>query len=453
MNAASTVPEGTVTTTSHGREDPGADVLVEAVRAAALLGWLSIVAVLVGILVGLPVQHQGVVLVTTAIGAVGHASLGLLPWRRLLPTPRGRLFLNVWSAALLGGVCGLVITAGGASRLDLLFFLVVPFLAMIHDGRRLALWMVVALGAFVLAALLATDPLPRAEATVHLLLLAGAAALGRLLARAIRRQALERTALIRRAELEGAMLAEGHHRVKNSLQVVADLLLLARPEDGDGAAGEAFDQAGARILAIAAVHDVLATRSGGRVPADELLAAVAGAADPGGTALDVAPIGLPFQQAQHLGVVVNELVTNAHRHGTGPVSVVLTADEHGRGSDGTTAGRDGASAPGATATPDGAPGGSATARASDPAPSATTRAPSPTRTTIPPRRSPTPGPTVSLRVSDAGPGPSPEQWASPGLGLQLVLQVVEQGLRGTLSRDGAAVVVDFEVTADARPGR
>lgn len=47
--------------------DPSSDALIEAVRAAALLGWLSIVAVLVGIAVGLPVQHESVVLVTTGL--------------------------------------------------------------------------------------------------------------------------------------------------------------------------------------------------------------------------------------------------------------------------------------------------------------------------------------------------------------------------------------------------
>jgi two-component sensor histidine kinase len=165
--------------------------------------------------------------------------------------------------------------------------------------------------------------------------------------------------------------------VKNSLQVVADLLMLARP--GDDAGGEAFDQAGARIRSIAAVHAVLASRSGGRVPAEDLLAAVLDAAHPGETSLRAAPVALPFQQAQHVGVVVNELVTNAHQHGRGAVRVTLEV------ADGV----------------------------------------------------------AEIVVADEGPGPDPERWASPGLGLQLVRQVVEQGLRGTIESTDAGIVARF----------
>lgn len=374
-----------------------ADPLIEAVRAAALLGWLSILAVLVGLAVGLPVAHDEVVLATTLVAAVGHGGLGLLPWARLLPTARGRMLLNAWSAALIAGVCGLVLTAGGASRLDLLFFLVVPFLAIVHRGRPLALWLLAAAAAYVAATLLGTDPLPSSELVLHLLLLVGSGALGLQLAGAIRRRAEAGVEAVRRAELEGAMLAEGHHRVKNSLQVVADLLLLGRPESdggvpgadrgrgtsgagdaGSGVAGPAadpglaFDHAAARIRSIAAVHDVLAERRGGRVPADELLRAVIDAAHPGATTLRADPVALPFSRAQNLGVVVNELVTNAHEHGDGPVAVRLIHDRVA---------------------------GAAT-----------------------------------LEVSDAGPGPSPEAWAAPGLGLRLVRQVVGSGLRGSIDR-------------------
>jgi two-component sensor histidine kinase len=383
-------------TLRRATDGPDAPALLEAVRAAALLGWLSVVAVLVGLAIGLPVAHDELVLGTTVVAAIGHAGLGLLPWARLLPTARGRLLLNLWSAALVAGVCGLVLTAGGSSRLDLLFFLVVPFLAMVHDGRRLALWLAAAAATYVASTLLTTDPLPRPELVLHGLLLVASGALGLQLAGAIRRQTVARVEAIRRAELEGAMLAEGHHRVKNSLQVVADLLLLGRPDHADGpdgaAAGAAFDHAAARIRSIAAVHDVLAERRGGRVPADELLRAVVDAAHPGATTLDVDPVTLVFGRAQNLGVVVNELVTNAHEHGRGTVAVRLRHD--------AAAGR------------------------------------------------------ATLEVRDAGPGPSDAAWADPGLGLRLVRQVVEQGLRGRIDRGDAGVVtVRFSTDDDAHPGR
>ncbi|MSW52591.1 MAG: hypothetical protein F2817_17105, partial [Actinobacteria bacterium] len=158
MGASSIASASGLTATARQastRGDGSSYALIEAVRAAALLGWLSVVAVLVGIAVGLPVRHESVVLVTTALGAAGHAALGLLPWARILPTRRGRLLLDLWSVALLGGVAGLVVTAGGASRLDLLFFLVVPFLAMVHEGRRLVPWLAATAATFVLTAVLA----------------------------------------------------------------------------------------------------------------------------------------------------------------------------------------------------------------------------------------------------------------------------------------------------------
>jgi two-component sensor histidine kinase len=48
-----------------------------------------------------------------------------------------------------------------------------------------------------------------------------------------------------------------------------------------------------------------------------------------------------------------------------------------------------------------------------------------------------------IRVADEGPGPSPEDWAAPGLGLQLVRQVVEQGLRGALEPADGIIVARF----------
>ena len=299
--------------------------LREALRAGTALGWTSVAAVAVALGVGVPVRDAGLVAVLTAVAASLHAVMTRLPWTGLLPTARGRLLIDLWAGGVLISVCGLVLIAGGRSRLDLLLLLVVPFLAISHEGDRRALvtWMAVAGIAFAAAVGLAPDPLPASEALLHLVLLIGATLLALILARAVRQEAVARVESARQAELEGAMLAEAHHRVKNSLQVVADLLLLGRPEDSAG--GQALDAAALRIRSIAAVHEVLARRGGGRVAAGELLEAVVAAAPAGGVEVHSEPVELPFAQAQHLGVIVNELVTNAQQHGEPPVLVRLTA--------------------------------------------------------------------------------------------------------------------------------
>jgi two-component sensor histidine kinase len=146
-------------------------------------------------------------------------------------------------------------------------------------------------------------------------LLAAATMLTLVLGRMIRREATAHASASARAELEHALLAESHHRVKNSLQTVADLLLLGRPT---GPASAPFDRTAERIRAIAAVHELLAAE----VDAD---------------ALELDPA-----RAQRVGIVVNELLTNAARHGEFPVSVhlrgprptVLTVCDHGPGPNG-----------------------------------------------------------------------------------------------------------------------
>jgi len=73
-----------------------------------------------------------------------------------------------------------------------------------------------------------------------------------------------------RAVMRGVLAQEIHHRVKNNLQTVASLLRLqARADDVD--AQKALDDSVNRILAIAAVHEVLTDRRDDDVELDELL--------------------------------------------------------------------------------------------------------------------------------------------------------------------------------------
>jgi two-component sensor histidine kinase len=100
---------------------------------------------------------------------------------------------------------------------------------------------------------------------------------------------------------------------------VADLLLLGRPDVGDGTA---FDETAARIRSIATVHRLL-TETEGRVDGGELLRSIAENA-PAFVRVEVdAAATFDAGTAQKLGIVVNELVTNAYRHGAAPIVVQL----------------------------------------------------------------------------------------------------------------------------------
>lgn len=300
--------------------DPELEFRLAALRAGFWLGWLSIAALVASLTLGHAVHHRNVIVALVLAAALANATMMLLPWRGWLAARKGQFGLDVWSAALVGFAVALIAVAGGRSDFDLLFFLVLPFVASAQTGGRRFLWIAVSGSSFLLAMGLAPAAPSTSTVVFRALLLAAAAVLALVLGRAIRQQASARAEAAARADLEQVLLAEAHHRVKNSLQTVADLLLLARPA---GADGTAFDETAARIRSIAVVHRLLAETLGRDVLAGDILRAVAaGATEP--VVVEADDLQLPAETAQQLGIVANELLENALRHGEAPVSVRLS---------------------------------------------------------------------------------------------------------------------------------
>ncbi|HEY1366577.1 MAG TPA: GAF domain-containing protein [Gaiellaceae bacterium] len=131
-----------------------------------------------------------------------------------------------------------------------------------------------------------------------------------------------------RAVMRGVLAQEIHHRVKNNLQTVASLLRLqARAEGVDPR--QALEDSVNRILAIAAVHEVLTERREDDVELAELLERlrvmiVQGLA--GGKVVEarLAQVSLAGDRATALALVFSELLQNALEHGGDAVRIELT---------------------------------------------------------------------------------------------------------------------------------
>jgi two-component sensor histidine kinase/putative methionine-R-sulfoxide reductase with GAF domain len=130
-----------------------------------------------------------------------------------------------------------------------------------------------------------------------------------------------------RAVMRGVLAQEIHHRVKNNLQTVASLLRLqARGDQVD--AKRALDDSVNRILAIAAVHEVLTERRDESVDLGELLERLRAMLVQGlGAGKDVsaslASVTLGGDRATALALVFSELLQNALEHGGGEVRIEL----------------------------------------------------------------------------------------------------------------------------------
>ena len=286
-----------------------------AVQVGYWLGWASVVVVLADLAFDGRARDRWLLVGATLAAAAANSAAMLIPWRKLLLDRRGWLLLDAWCAGLIAFVALLVIDAG--STFTLLLFLVVPFIAVVQAGWRRGFWLTVSAAtcAFVAALL----PLSAGATVVRLSLVGVATAVALVLVHAIRVQTSAHRRAAERAALERALAKESNHRIKNDLQTATDLLLLARP---DGATGDAFDETAARIRSIASVHRLL-TEGEDRVDGGALLRSITEGA-PVAVSVDAEPIALDAATAQRLGIVANELVTNAFRHGSPPIRVRLS---------------------------------------------------------------------------------------------------------------------------------
>jgi two-component sensor histidine kinase/putative methionine-R-sulfoxide reductase with GAF domain len=134
-----------------------------------------------------------------------------------------------------------------------------------------------------------------------------------------------------RAVMRGVVAQEIHHRVKNNLQTVASLLRLqARAHEVDPR--KALSDSANRILAIAAVHEVLTERRDEDVDLGQLVdrlraMLVQGLGAGKNVRSRVESVSLHGARATALALVFSELLQNALEHGGDEVHVELARDD------------------------------------------------------------------------------------------------------------------------------
>ncbi len=120
-----------------------------------------------------------------------------------------------------------------------------------------------------------------------------------------------------------AQLAEVNHRAKNNLQLTISFLQLSKNKAKGEEAKNLLQDSIGRIYGIGAVQEQLRGDLGGMADLGEYLPALARTildAQSEGTAVlavETQSILVPLFQASNLGLIVNELVTNAVKHGGG----------------------------------------------------------------------------------------------------------------------------------------
>ncbi|HEX8381083.1 MAG TPA: histidine kinase dimerization/phosphoacceptor domain -containing protein [Allosphingosinicella sp.] len=140
--------------------------------------------------------------------------------------------------------------------------------------------------------------------------------------REVRAGQLERT---RRINFLGHALREMDHRTKNNFQIVTSLLTLQASRSASDEVKSALNEAAERLKAVSAVYEALAPSSQGlaSVRLQDQLQEICDQIRRGimpesiGLSTELEPIVVPHESAVAIGIIVNELVTNACKHAFG----------------------------------------------------------------------------------------------------------------------------------------
>jgi two-component sensor histidine kinase len=166
---------------------------------------------------------------------------------------------------------------------------------------------------------------------------------------AFTRSGLEREKRAAEAELRAAnerlevLMREVHHRVSNSLQMVMSFVSMQAGQTADPAAREALEATQSRIQAISKVHHRLYTRDDlTTIDLDDYLDTLVGelrqSLAKGDGAIELSlqaePIEVSPDEAVSIGVIVNELVSNAAKYafaGRAGGAIRIELDKQGAG--------------------------------------------------------------------------------------------------------------------------
>ncbi|MHC8305357.1 sensor histidine kinase [Pseudomonas sp. PB3P13] len=147
------------------------------------------------------------------------------------------------------------------------------------------------------------------------------------------RSIAEKEAALKHSNL---MAEEIDHRVMNSLHLIVSMLSIQSAQLGSSEAANEISRAAAKIFAVANVHQHIHIGKAATTldSADYLvqlcagLSTMLGCGDQVAISVEAVPLALASEQLSQLGLIVNELVTNALKYGASRVDVQLAPNAH-----------------------------------------------------------------------------------------------------------------------------
>ena len=157
---------------------------------------------------------------------------------------------------------------------------------------------------------------------------------------------LENRVIERTAEIDALnqrlrrAMSETHHRVKNNLQVISALVDMQQMEDAEFVPMGELARLGQHVRSLAVIHDLLThqAKTDDRVAdlpmrdtLEKLIPLLQAMMPDRPIQANVAEMRLPIRPATSLTILINEMVSNAGKHGKGAIEIDLTQDgENGR---------------------------------------------------------------------------------------------------------------------------